>query len=112
MATLSGLTAGKQTRALMAALALGASVLSFSPGPAHAEQANPNTPPNDLPKCTRTRADGHVDFYLPGDAVSSSDNQEVVRCGRDGQWHKIRRAPGASGGARVPRPTSGGVYAP
>ena len=111
MAHVSGMHIARQVPVLIAALAFGASVLSFSPGPVHAEQANPNTPPNDRPKCTRTRADGHVDFYLPGDTVTSSDFKEGVVCGRDGQWHRIRKAPGASS-SRVPRPTSGGGYAP
>jgi len=103
-------TIGKRARGPATALALGSIVLSVLAGSVHAEQGGmPGTPPNDMPKCTRTLPNGHIDFYLPGDAVGveTSGGTAIVRCGRDGQWHVVRTT-----GTTVSPQAGGGVLAP
>ena len=108
MAPLSAIYIGKHARALAAALALGAAVLSLSTGPtAYAARAistepSDTEPAADMPthritgrgtatrtndpgkRCTITSANGHVDFYLPG-TVYTRDGHNFL-CGYDGQW--------------------------
>jgi hypothetical protein len=122
MAHLSGIQIGKQARALAAALALGAAVLSLSTGPTAyaarvsstdagdadtgAGDAGSGTATRDpRARCTITRPDGHIDFYLPGTVYTRPDGQ--VFCGSDGQWHRngiVDRATVGGGGVATQAP--------
>ena len=109
MTHLPGIHIGNRARALTAALALGAAVLSLSAGPAHAA---PNTPKDDGVRCASEEAGGHIDFYMPGDIVTTIDSKGVGRklqCGKDGEWHPVRTV---SNDSRFPRAPRGGVFAP
>ena len=118
-----------RTRALAAALTVGAAVLSLAPGQAaYAASSNPREivriavadpdagsgpegPASNVerkkPKpqgklCSITRPNGHIDFYLPGDVVMRDDKWVV--CGSDGKWSVLPRNGGAGG---VGSPTTG-----
>jgi hypothetical protein len=127
MARVSGIHFAKKARALAAALLLGTAILSLAPG--HAEAARRVVPEagdtdsgdssggstaerksknqnGSQARCTITRADGHVDFYLEGEKIVR--NGRGYYCGGDGQWHAVRTS-GASTGTVV---EGGGVYAP
>ena len=115
MAQLSGMQIGTQARALAVALALGAVVLSLTPGQtAYAARGTSNeageTAPddgdgngssarknvNDYPKCTITTSDGTIHFYVPGDkvVVGTKYGDRHMICGSDGEWIVMR--PGAA----------------
>ena len=110
MAHLSGIQIGKQARSMAVALALGAVVLSLTPGqtayaargvsdeagevaPDEGSTASPRKPkplpnPNDLTKCTITTSDGTIHYYIPGDVVivqTKAGDKQIV-CGSGGQW--------------------------
>ena len=122
MARLSGFHIGKQARALAAALVLGATGLALTPGQtAYAARGitnetgdggtsgggagpAPRMNINDFPKCTITRPDGSVDFYLPGNKIVRDG--KTLYCGFDGEWVVTRP------GLETTWPASGGVYAP
>jgi hypothetical protein len=122
MAHLSGIQIGKQARALAAALALGAAVLSLATGPtAYAARVSSTdagdtdigSEPgvgtatrsnlNNYPKCTITSPDGHIDFYIPGDTVVRDG--KTLWCGADGGWVVVDRGTDSAGTY-----TGGGVY--
>jgi hypothetical protein len=124
MSQLAGMQIGTKARALVAALVLGGALFSLAPGQtAHAARAisteagdtdpggaRPSGPATRSTadtgvRCTITRPEGHVDFYVEG-ALVVRDGVIYV-CGSDGMWHLWRS--GASTGTTV---TSGGVYAP
>ena len=109
MAHLARILIGKQARALAAALAIGATVLSLAPGQtAYAarttstEPADPDSGAGGTPAggragsgtaarvtlCAWTDSDGHVDFYLPGEVVSTSLGK--LKCGTNGKWYQVR----------------------
>ena len=132
MAHLSGIQIGKQTRALAAALALGAVVLSLSPGQTAfaararsagagdsdtgaGQTATHRTPGSGTAtrtidpakRCTITGPDGHIEFYLPGTEITRNGN--VVVCMSDGEWYAARPGPTdettvGGGGVRVMTP--------
>lgn len=110
----SGIRIGTTAWALAAALTLGSTVLTLSTVPTayaarnvSSEPADPDAGPrhpatrpatgtatrkniNGYPKCTITGADGHVDFYLPGDQITRDGH--ILICGTDGQWFVFGRA--------------------
>ena len=116
MAHLSGTLIGRKAGTLAAALALGAAVLSLAPGQAaYAARGITNeagdadtgggvrpgsstTAKDDInswTKCTITRPDGTIDFYIPGDIVHRDG--KYVMCGRDGQWVVLDRSTAETG---------------
>jgi hypothetical protein len=126
MAHLAGTRFGTHARVLVAAVALGTAVLSLSPGQTvyaargiateagDADSGGTDSGGgtatriniNNKPKCTITRPDGHVDFYLPG-TTYVRDGKHLI-CGNDGQWVVVGRTGALDG------PISGGsgVYTP
>ena len=105
MAHLSRLQIGTQARALAAALALGAAVLSLSAGQA---EARPKRPVDNGVRCWLTGTAGEdLTAYMPGDVVNVGG--QLLRCGSDGQWHDARTAPAST---VLYTPAGGGVLAP
>ena len=104
MAHLSGTQIGKHARALAAALALGAAVLSLSAGQA---EARTKRPVDNGVRCWVSGGGGHWEAYLPGDVVNIGG--KLVRCGSDGEWHDARTAPAST---VLYTPAGGGVLAP
>jgi hypothetical protein len=88
MAHLSGIHIGKRAQTLAAVLALGAAILSVSAGPVHAED---NDPIDEGVRCTRTEADGTIEFYLPYDEATRDQYGHWQYCGSDGEWHNFLR---------------------
>ena len=118
MAHLSRLQIGTQARALAAALALGAAVLSLSAGQA---EARPKRPADNGVRCwlpgggptsgTPTGPTGYWEAFMPGDVVIDQATGKRYRCGSDGKWHPARIAddtvltqPGGDGGVLAPTP--------
>jgi len=77
MAHLSGIGIGKYPRTLAAALAIGAAIVSFSPGQVNA------MPIDDQLCATYDALTHHWEFYLPGETYF--DGLTFV-CGEDGEW--------------------------
>ncbi len=94
---------GKQARALAAALAIGATVLSLLAAPAHAEK---NQGSGGGAKCVYHLSDGDVLYKDEGSRVFDRFSGTWKTC-KDGQWVR-------EGTSETPRATlpGGGVYAP
>src|SRR4051794_16628632 len=107
MAHLLGTQIGKHARALAAALALGAAVLSLSAGQA---EARPRHPVDNGVRCWLPGTAGEdLTAYMPGEVVNA--HGQLLKCGSDGQWHDARTAPDSTvfniynnGGVLAPTP--------
>jgi hypothetical protein len=117
-------TTVRKVQVLATALALGAALVALTPGEAaHAakkrwylpEKSEPEVSVetaardsiNNLAKCTITRPDGTVDFYLPMDSYYRFGTWFI--CGTDGQWFAAFSPPRATPGVEAP---STGVRTP
>jgi len=110
MAHLARILIGKQARALAAALAIGATVLSLAPGQtAYAarttstEPADPDSGAGGTPAggragsgtaarvtlCSMGTGDGNIEFYKPGDVITLTNGMKF-KCGANGKWYEIR----------------------
>jgi hypothetical protein len=113
---------GKHARTLVAALALGAALVSLAPGQtAHAARGKwidvvrpepeietaARDKINDYNKCTITRSDGTIDFYLPLETVVR-DGKTLV-CSGEGEWFILMGQPRPGPGVEAP---STGVNVP
>jgi len=103
MATLMTMRIGTKVQALAAALALGASVLSFSAG---AAQASPEAQTDRQILCPYVNRYGYLEYWAPG-SIRMDDNHVKWVCGWDTQWHPYR-----THGVEMDPPPGGGVLAP
>ena len=93
---------GKHARALAAALAIGATVLSLSTTPS--AFAVPKDGDGEV-LCTYTNPDGTVWYYPVGTRMWDKFSGKMKTCGEDGKWQRD----GATEGPVAPKPTGGGV---
>jgi hypothetical protein len=109
MAHLSGISIGKQARALAAALALGAAVLSLSAGQA---EAKPKRPVDNGVRCWLPGMTGsggeHWEAFMPGQIITDHRTGKRYKCGSDGKWQPARVADDMV----LTQPGDGGVLAP
>ena len=71
--------------------------------------AKPKTPVDNGVRCVSEEVDS-IDFYLPGEIVTTIDSNGVghrLQCGEDGEWHPVSRV---SNDSRLPRAPQGGVF--
>jgi hypothetical protein len=95
---------GKHARALAAALAIGATILSLPVGQAETA-AKSGT---GVSGCKWTFPDGTIVYYDVGQKLWDKFSGKYKTCGSDGNWH----FEGAGESPVAPRPAGGGVYAP
>ena len=117
-------TITRKAQILAAAFGLGVALLTLTPGEtAHAakkrwylpEKSEPEVSVdtaardsiNNYAKCTITKADGSIDFYLPLDSYYRFGTWFM--CGADGQWFVASSPPRATPGVEAP---STGVRTP
>ena len=84
---------GKHARVVAAALAIGGAVLSLGTGQA---EAKPKTTGSNDVHCSRWE-NGHWEFYVPGDVVTSATGPDKWQCGTDGGWHQVGRTDDSGG---------------
>ena len=78
----AGILIGKQARVLVAALAIGATVLSLSAGQAEARPRRDNGT-----RCAATLDNGHIVFKLPGEYFSAGGGVNY-QCMNTGNWRQ------------------------
>ena len=87
MGRLTGMLTGKRSQALAAALAIGATALTLSAGPAEAKDNNK--------MCTFISRDGMIHFMLPGEVDVNGDTGDRTPriCQADGTWRSVGSGP-------------------
>jgi hypothetical protein len=115
-------------RSLAAALMVGIGILSFSPGQtgyaavgdpteggstdagadSGTTERRPQPRKDDGTRCVLTLRNGHIDFYLPGDVITSPYSGKRLICTPRGDWALVA----LTGGGGDTRPPGGGGYAP
>lgn len=95
---------GQHARALAAALAIGATVLSLAPAPAHAESKGGT----GSVECVLYDQDGTKTTHPVGALVWDYFAGRFKSCGSDGKWHMERPTQTTV----APKPAGGGVLAP
>jgi hypothetical protein len=78
----------KHARVLVAALAIGAAVLSLGTGQAEAKPKT-NHPPDNGVRCWTKDQNGYLEAYMPGEVVTDADGDKWV-CGSNGDWTMVR----------------------
>ena len=107
MTRLAGILTGKQARALVAALAIGATVLTLSTGSADAKTRREN----NSNYCFFTRSDGSLGLYEPGAWETTGIGGSWFVCMSNGMWREVAKhtGPGESVPVeREPGPRGGG----
>jgi hypothetical protein len=107
MGHLAGIHIGTPARALAAALALGAAILSPVAGSVQAGEAPPS---HDLGiQCPWVLPDGQITYYGVGVIIVHIKTGLRQKCGPDGNWHVV---PFNNAGDAGPVGTDGVFYAP